>query len=160
MESARAMIAHGGLPNSYWAEAVNTAAYIRNQMPTTAIKDDQTLYERLYGRKSNVSHLKVFGCAAYAHVPNAEQQKLDKKTEKLRFVSNSKESKGYQLIDEKTRKIVLRRDVIFDFSLSGIKAETEAVKPKEMIEVDPNSMVGSRPQYEPRRSEWQRRPPV
>ena len=36
MESARAMIAHAGLPNSYWGEAVVTAAYVRNRMPTTA----------------------------------------------------------------------------------------------------------------------------
>ena len=29
-ESAQAMIAHAGLSNSYWAEAIATAAYIRN----------------------------------------------------------------------------------------------------------------------------------
>ena len=51
MESARAMIAHAGLPNSYWGEAVATAAYVRNRMPTTAIKNNQTPYERWYGRK-------------------------------------------------------------------------------------------------------------
>ena len=47
-----------------------------------------------------------------------------------------------------------------EFGLSGIKAETEPVEPKEMIEVDPNSMVGNRPQDEPWRSEQQRRPPI
>lgn len=30
MESARSMIAHAKLPNSFWAEAVATAAYVRN----------------------------------------------------------------------------------------------------------------------------------
>ena len=30
MESARLMLAYAGLPNSYWAEAVATATYLRN----------------------------------------------------------------------------------------------------------------------------------
>ena len=45
VEYARAMIAHAGLSNSYWAEAIATAAYIRNRMPTTAIKENATLCE-------------------------------------------------------------------------------------------------------------------
>ena len=32
MESARSLIAHACLPNSYWAEAVASAAYIRNRV--------------------------------------------------------------------------------------------------------------------------------
>ena len=32
MESARAMIAHAGLSNEYWAEAVATAVYLKNNM--------------------------------------------------------------------------------------------------------------------------------
>ena len=31
MESARSMLAHAGLPDSYWAEAVTAAAYLRNR---------------------------------------------------------------------------------------------------------------------------------
>ena len=70
IESARLMIRHAGLPNTYWAEAISTAAYVRNQMPMTAIKENKTPYERWYGRKPDVSHLRVFGCIAYAHVPD------------------------------------------------------------------------------------------
>ena len=98
------MLSHAGLPNSYWAEAVATAAYLRNriQVPTAAIKEDKTPYERWYGRKPNISHLKVFGCMAYAHIPDAQRQKLDKKSEKLRFVGYSIRSKGYRLFDEES----------------------------------------------------------
>lgn len=32
MESARSMIAHAKQPNSFWAEAVATAAYVRNRL--------------------------------------------------------------------------------------------------------------------------------
>ena len=144
MESARAMIAHAGLPNSYWAEAVATAAYIRNQTPTTAIEEDKTPYERWYGRKPNLSHLKVFGCMAYAHVPDALRQKLDKKAEKLRSVGYSRNSKGYRLLDEKTQKVIVRRDVTFnetDFGYSSTNLNTEA---KEIVEVNLTEMEEGR----------------
>lgn len=82
VESARSMIAHAKLPNMYWAEAISTAVYLRNRMPTTAIKETKIPYEKWCGREPNVSHLRVFGCMAYAHVPNSERRKLDKKAQK------------------------------------------------------------------------------
>lgn len=44
MKTAWSMMACAGLPDKYWAEAVETAAYIRNRTPTTAIKDYKTLW--------------------------------------------------------------------------------------------------------------------
>ena len=46
MQSACSMLSHGGLPNKYWAEAVATAAYVRNRLPTATINEDKTPYER------------------------------------------------------------------------------------------------------------------
>ena len=63
---------------------------------------------------------------------------MDKKAEKLCFVGYSKETKGYRLF---TQKIVTQRDVVFnemDFGSSGVEAETETVKPNEVVEVGPN----------------------
>ena len=161
MESARAMMSHAKLPNSYWAEAVSTAAYVRNRTPTTAIKEDKTPYERWYGKKPNVSHFKVFGCVAYSHVPDAERQKLDKKAVKLRFVGYSKVSKGYRLLDENTRKLITRRDVSFnetDFQVT--KTTTELVAAEQVVDVDPGSVETPEQGEQPRRSERQRRPLV
>lgn len=104
VESARAMIAHAGLSNNYWAEAVATAAYLRNRPTTSALKEGKIPYEKWYERKPNISHLKVFGCVAYAHIPDSERWKLDKKAEKLRFVGYYKNSKGYRLLDDETWK--------------------------------------------------------
>ena len=146
VESARAMIAHAGLPNSYWAEAIATAAYIRNRMPTTAIKENVTPYEKWYGRKPIVTHLKVFGCVAYAHIPDMKRQKMDKKAEKLRFIGYSTRSKGYRLFNEMTRKVIVRWDVIFneiDFNQSSEKGD---VKQKDTLEV--NSKLEECPQSE------------
>ena len=48
IESTRSMIAHAGLPNMFWAEAISTAGYVRNRVPTRAIKDGRTPYELLF----------------------------------------------------------------------------------------------------------------
>ena len=70
------MMFHSGLLDTFWAEAVECAAYIRNRTPTSAIKGNKTPLEVWSKKKSDVSHLKVFGCVAYAHVPDAQRQKL------------------------------------------------------------------------------------
>ena len=36
MERARSMISHAGVPKCYWGEAVATAAYITNRVPSAA----------------------------------------------------------------------------------------------------------------------------
>jgi len=41
------------------------------------------------GMSFNVSHIKVFGCVAYAHVPKELRGKLDDKSEKCIFIGYS-----------------------------------------------------------------------
>ena len=38
MESAHAMMIQAGLSEYYWEEAIATAAYLRNQVPTRSLK--------------------------------------------------------------------------------------------------------------------------
>ena len=135
VESARSMIAHAGLSNIFWAEAISAAAYVRNRLPTAALKERETPYERWYGRKPDVSHFRVFGCMAYAHMPDRERRKLDTKSKKMRFVGYSLTSKGYRLFYETNQKLYVRRDVEFNESDFGQKSAMTT-------EPDPKSMEG------------------
>lgn len=125
MESARSMMSQAGIPESYWAEAVATAAYLRNRSPSRTL-GSTTPYERWYGESPDLRHLRVFGCMAYAYIPDSNRTgKLSKKAEKLRFIGYSSQAKAYRLIDEKTSKISVRRDVIFnesDFQYDSVGA--------------------------------------
>ncbi|XP_037826345.1 uncharacterized protein LOC119614277 [Lucilia sericata] len=60
---ARSMMVHAGVNEYLWAEAVNTAAYIRNRCPSRQL-ENKTPYEMWFGRKPNVDHLKTFGSYA------------------------------------------------------------------------------------------------
>ena len=92
------MIRFARLPDSYWVEAVATAAYIRNRVPTSTFKERVSPYEKWYQRRPDLSHLRVFGCVAYAHIPDCQRNKLNKKAKKFRFVGYSLNSKGYRLM--------------------------------------------------------------
>ena len=78
------MLLHSNLPNKFWAEAIVSVAYLRNRTTTSA---NLTPFEKWYGHKHNISHLRVFGYGAYNHVPNTEMRKLDKKAHLLATVS-------------------------------------------------------------------------
>ena len=72
LEAAPSMIFNAGLSKAYWSEAVTAAAYVRNKVIT--MSTGLTPYERWYGRKPDVSDLKVFGCMVYALVPDHERR--------------------------------------------------------------------------------------
>ncbi len=79
MECARSMIRAQGLHLEFWAEAVNTAVYIKNRCPTKAL-ESKTSQEAWTGRKPDVSHLRVFGCKAFAHILDEKRSKLKSKS--------------------------------------------------------------------------------
>ena len=70
--------------------------------------------ERYTGVKSDVSHLKVFGCIASVHIPDELRTKLDPKAKKCIFIGNSLEQKGYRCYNPVTCQIKVTRDVVFD----------------------------------------------
>ncbi|MCO5587111.1 hypothetical protein L7F22_041058 [Adiantum nelumboides] len=112
MEMARCMLKAKSLPHKLWMEAVACAAHVLNRCPTRALKTI-TPYESWYDRKPSVSYFRVFGCLAYAHIPQQLRRKLDDKAVKCIFVGYSSGSKGYRLYNPATNKILESRDVIF-----------------------------------------------
>ena len=78
VESVRPILADSKLPKKFWGEALSTATNVHNRSPTKALKNG-TPYEAWTGEKPNVSHFRVFECAAYAHIPSDERRNLDSK---------------------------------------------------------------------------------
>lgn len=112
LDMTRTMLKEKCLPKSFWAEAVVWTAYLLNRCPTKSVKN-MTPQEAWSGKKPSVEHLRIFGCIAYAQVPEAKRRKLDDRGEKCIFVGISGKSKGYRLYNPLTNKIVECRDVIF-----------------------------------------------
>ena len=115
VEAVRSLLADATLLHRFWAEALSTAVYLRNRSPTT-IAEVKTPFEAWTGQKPNEGHLRVFGCAAYAHVAKDERQKLDAKSRKCVLLSYGTERKGYRLYDPRCERVFYSRDVVFDES--------------------------------------------
>ena len=74
---------------------------------------DQTPFEAWFGKKPSLSHLRVFGCDAYMHIPKEKRSKLDNKVVKCIFIGYKYGVKGYKLWNLETKNIVYSRDVVF-----------------------------------------------
>ncbi|KAI5677681.1 hypothetical protein M9H77_08631 [Catharanthus roseus] len=66
MDKVRCLMVSSGIPKPFWGEAVSTAVYLINRSPSTAI-NFKTPLELWSGEPPNLSNLRVFGCAAFAH---------------------------------------------------------------------------------------------
>ena len=98
IESARAMMSHASLPKKFWAEAVNTAVYVHNRSPTTAL-EAKTPFDCWYNEEPDVSSMKVFGCLSFVHIPDSQRKKLDNKSLKAIFIGYPEGTKGYKLYE-------------------------------------------------------------
>lgn len=110
-EMGRCMRLDANLEEKYWAEAVNTANFLQNRLPSRSVP--KTPFEIWHSRKPDVRHLHIFGCDAYAHVPNQLRRKLDEKAQKLTFIGYCEESKAFRLLDKRTGQLKVSRDVVF-----------------------------------------------
>jgi hypothetical protein len=107
MEKARCMLSGARIGQELWAEAVGIACYLVNRSPSSAL-GDKTPQEVWTGKEPSLTHLKVFGCDAYVHVPKENRSKLDKKAEKCIFIGYKDGLKGYKLWNPETKKVVYR----------------------------------------------------
>ena len=64
------------LDKSFWTEAVANVVYTQNRCQVRAL-DSITPEIAWSGRRPCIAHMRVFGCVAYAMVPDERRCKLD-----------------------------------------------------------------------------------
>ena len=98
VEAVRSMLIGAKLPKKVWTESLLTAVYLRNRSPSKAVVS-MTPFEARNGYKPDVSYLRVFGCAVYAHIEKDERSKLDSKAGKCILLRYGAETKGCRFYD-------------------------------------------------------------
>ena len=113
---ARSLLFQAGLPKGFWGEAIICATYLRNRVHCGSAPKGKTPYEAMWNETPDLSHLRVFGCLAYAKVTAPGQCKLEPRAIKCIFLGYANEKKGYRLLDIARQKIVVAGygDVIFE----------------------------------------------
>ncbi|RVW98877.1 Retrovirus-related Pol polyprotein from transposon TNT 1-94 [Vitis vinifera] len=94
MEMVRSMMSYSSVPISLWGEALKTAMYILNRVPSKAVP--KTPFELWTGRKPSLRHIHIWGCPAEARIYNPHEKKLDSRTISGYFIGYPDKSKGYR----------------------------------------------------------------
>lgn len=111
VEKARCLMFDAKLSKQFWAEAINTAAYLRNRLVVTGL-NNKTPYEIWHGRKPDVSNIRIFGSEVMVHIPKEKRQKIDKKAQKMLLVGYGTNVKGYRLYDPVKRDVIINEKPI------------------------------------------------
>lgn len=110
VEMARCLLLQAKLPDSLWAEMVNTATYIRNRCLTRSLADG-TPYEAWTQKKPYVGYFRTIGIKTIALNKGQRRGKFHPKGEEYILVGYSNESKAYRLWKPGTKTIMKSRDV-------------------------------------------------
>ena len=129
-DMVRSMISHSSLPNSLWGEALKTAVYILNRVPSKAV--NKTPYELWTGKKPSIRHLHVWGCPAEARPYRPNERKLDSRTISCYFVGYPERSKGYKFYDPSSRSFFETGNAKF-IEDSGSTQVKEAIFQEEYV---------------------------
>ncbi|WVZ83541.1 hypothetical protein U9M48_030678 [Paspalum notatum var. saurae] len=111
----RSLLFQANLPPSYWVEALNTATYLLNLMPTTTLQSD-TPYQALFSSPPSYDHLRVFGCCCYPNLSATASHKLAPRSTRCVFLGYSAHHKGYRCLDLSSNRIIISQHVVFDES--------------------------------------------
>jgi hypothetical protein len=85
MEVVKTMIHDQDIPMCLWAEAAMEVVYVQNSLSHSALglKNPE---EMLTGKNLEVSHLKIFGCPVFIHIPKEKRNKMEISEKKGIFV--------------------------------------------------------------------------
>jgi len=112
MDMVRSMMSYSTLPISLWMEALKTAIYILNRVPSKSVP--KIPYELWTGKKPTLNYLHVWGCPAEAKKFNPNIGKLDPRTVSCHFIGYLEKSKGYRFYcPDRYTKFVETRHAVF-----------------------------------------------
>ena len=114
MEVARAML---DISMHIWEEDSRTTVYVQKCTPNRVL-ENKTPKEVFFINKSEVSHLRIFGCPVYIHIPKEKRTHLDHYGKKGIFVGYSESSKAYRIYLLGFKKIDISKDITFDEDLA------------------------------------------
>ncbi|GAB2276039.1 hypothetical protein Dimus_039165 [Dionaea muscipula] len=119
LEVTRALMFHMKVPKVFWSEAVMTATYLINRMPSSVLQDALPHSVLFPDASLHLLHplpLRVFGCTCYVRDIYSHLTKLDPKALRCIFFRYSRTKKGYRYYSPDLQRFCVSVDVMFDES--------------------------------------------
>ena len=115
MGMVRCLIKKANMPKRFWAEALDTAFYVKARCIHSAVK--KTPYEAMFGSKPDMENIRIFGCKVYVHEESIKRKKLDSKAKPGVFCGYGLNSKTYHVYVTRPdghMQSLWSRNVVFD----------------------------------------------
>nr|GEW20170.1 retrovirus-related Pol polyprotein from transposon TNT 1-94 [Tanacetum cinerariifolium] len=123
----RSLLSQARLPPEYWVEALLTATYLLNILPSTSINNDIP-YTKLFNKATSYTHLRTFGCLCYPYT--FPPHKLAPRITPSIFLGYPYNHRGYRYLDLNTNKIIISHDNL-DTSLIVLCLLTTPTSPQQ-----------------------------
>jgi hypothetical protein len=132
VEMARTMLDEHRTPKWFWAEAINTACYISNQIFVRSLLN-LTPFELRFGHQLSISHLRPFGCKCFI-LKHGNLDKFESHSLDGIFLCYTPHGRSYRVLNLQTNIIVESRDVTFDETAPCPHDVSESAGDKRMEE--------------------------
>lgn len=122
------MLIDSGLPNVFWAEAMETANYIRNRLPTKSKTHGEMIPEESWtSRRQDLRHIRIFGSLALCNIPDEKRSKSDyQKVWKGIIIGYSPDTtKNFRIWAPQTNQVIIASEPYIDESEQGAKLLSE-----------------------------------
>ena len=132
-EMARTIIMDSKLTDIFWKHVVHTIVHIQNRVMLRN-NTDQTPYELLKGRPTNVKHFRVFGRKCYIKRKDGRMGKSDSHAGKGVLVGYSSTRKSYKCYNLRLNKVVESINVKIDETGGQELKEEESESMEQLYE--------------------------
>ena len=116
LEIGRALMFEAHVPPYFWSEAIASATYLTNRLPSKILQF-RTPLEVLSTHTTIPSFHslppRIFGCVVYVHLPKPARTKLEPRAVKCIFVGYGTNQKGYRCFDPTQNKMYTTMDCDF-----------------------------------------------
>ena len=111
LDTIRALLLSTKVPTPFWGEAALHAVHVINHIPS-AIIDNQTPYERLFGSPPDYHHLHSFGSACFVLLQPHEHNELEPRSRLCCFLGYGETQKRYRCYDPISHRLYVSRNVV------------------------------------------------
>jgi transposase InsO family protein len=112
LDVVRTLLLESFIPSKFWVEALSTAVYLINKLPSQVLNFNYPYYH-LYHQHPSYLNLHTFGCVCFIHLPSHEHHKLYAQSVKWAFMGYNISHKGYICYDFCPNKFRISRNVVF-----------------------------------------------
>ena len=150
VETARTLLLHANVPVHHWGDAILTACFLINRMPSSSIENK--IPHSILFPKEPLFHIdpRIFGCTCFVHDMSPGLDKLSARAIKCVFLGYSRLQKGYRCYSPVHNRYYISADVtFFEEKLYFLPSTVES---KTLQEVFPIPYLGPSPPLQESRS--------